>query len=309
MTGYQLRGAGSASTVTLNAPNISQLSLYINNIFVNPEIHKIFIKRIGFSLIRVHRQQNISTSLASTEILLQNLKWPIETMFVGMRPSLQKNDLAHWHKFTQVSLDTFSMPNLITKASSFTAATSGVATSDGTTTAAHTWPVTATTTVTPTFVGASCVAERHTKTVDRLTITSHGVFLYNDLPADFFHQYTTLTYGGPNVRTPDDEGCYMIPFNLYPGTYQPSGHVNVSRAREFYIKYTSSVIGTVVSGTATAGELVVVASAINFLLISDGLTEQQCSTGPQQANALYVGFDTCRGKHWNESLVRQDIIA
>jgi hypothetical protein len=29
----------------------------------------------------------------------------------------------------------------------------------------------------------------------------------------------------------------MITFNLYPGSYQPSGHVNISRAREFYIEF------------------------------------------------------------------------
>lgn len=275
MAGYQLRGAGSAANVTLKAPTISNMCLYINNIFVNPEIHKIFIKRIGFSLIRVHRQQNISTALGDSEILLQNLKWPIETIFVGMRPSAQKNDLAHWHKFTQVSVDTMSLPNLVTKASTFTAATTGVATSDGTTTAAHTWPVTATTTVTPAFVGATCDVERYTKTIDTLRVSAHGVYLYNDMPSEFFHQYTTLTYGGPNVQTPEDEGCYMIPFNLYPGTYQPSGHVNVSRAREFYLRYKSSVIGTVVSGTAVSGELVVVASAINFLKLR-GMYAQKC---------------------------------
>lgn len=55
MIAYQLRGAPLAaaisaggskyspnSAVTLPAPTVSQLSLYINNIFVNPEIHKIF---------------------------------------------------------------------------------------------------------------------------------------------------------------------------------------------------------------------------------------------------------------------------
>ncbi len=39
MVGYQLRGAGSGSNVTLAAPNVSQLSLYINNIFVNPRLN------------------------------------------------------------------------------------------------------------------------------------------------------------------------------------------------------------------------------------------------------------------------------
>jgi hypothetical protein len=132
--------------------------------------------------------------------------------------------------------------------------------------------------VTPTFAQATCKVESSTKTIDRITISAHGIFLYNDMPADFFHQYTTYTYGGPHIQTPEDEGCLLIPFNLYPGTYQPSGHVNVSRAREFYIRYVSSVIGQVVNGTPVAGELVIVASAINFLLISDGSAVLRYST-------------------------------
>lgn len=191
-------------------------------------------------------------------------------MFVGLRPQSQKTDLANWDKFTQVGSDTLSLPNLVTKGSSFVANW----TSTGAAPASGAVPVT----VTPTFHQATGQFPNYTKTIDRITISAHGIFLYNDIPADFFHQYTTYTYGGPNIQTPHDEGCMLIPFNLYPGTYQPSGHVNVSRAREFYIRYVSSVIGQVVSGTPVAGELVIVASAINFLLISDGSAVLRYST-------------------------------
>lgn len=205
------------------------------------EIHKIFIKRIGFTLIRVHRQQNVTASLGENEILLQNLKWPIECMFVGLRPQSQKNDLAHWHKFTKQTETAFDVPGLLADETVF---------ADGT----------------GAYVGkyvldvadrAQVKADVSTKTIDRLTISAHGIFLYNDMPSEFFHQYTTYTYGGPHIQTPEDEGALMIPFNLYQGTYQPSGHVNVSRAREFYIKYSSSVIGQLVSGSPITGELVI----------------------------------------------------
>jgi hypothetical protein len=262
MVGYQLRGGGSASNVTLAAPNVSQLSLYINNIFVNPEIHKIFIKRIGFTLIRVHRQQNVTASLSDHEVLLQNLKWPIECMFIGLRPQSQKSHLADWHKFTKVErpADGLTLPNLVASGSTFSWTSTGTA------------PAAGEVVVTPAFEAAKVDYEKSTKTIDRLTISAHGIFLYNDMPSEFFHQYTTYTYGGPHINTPEDEGALMVPFNLYPGTYQPSGHVNVSRAREFYIRYVSSVIGQIENGSAVSGELVIVASAINFLLISDGLT-------------------------------------
>lgn len=250
MVGVQIRGGGNPLTTTLSTPMVSNMNLYINNIFVNPEIHKIFIKRIGFTLIRVHRQQVISTSLADQEILLQNLKWPIETLFLGLRPVTQKTSLRDWHKFTQITETPVSVSNIVTSAST------GVV--DTTATASTTNPVKFT------FQEAQATALVSTKTIDRITISAHGIYLYNDIPADFFNYYTTYTYGGPHIRTPWDEGALMIPFNLYPGTYQPSGHVNVSRAREFYIRFTSSVIG-VGAPTPVAGEMSITASAINFL--------------------------------------------
>jgi hypothetical protein len=111
------------------------------------------------------------------------------------------------------------------------------------------------------------------RTIDSLTIKAHGIPIYNDFPAGFYNAYVPFHYGGPNIVTPEDVGTLMVTFGLYPGTYQPSGHINVSRAREFYLEYTSSVISSTTEGT-----LVVVASAINFLLISDGSAVLRYST-------------------------------
>ena len=158
-----------------------------------------------------------------------------------MRPVSQKTDPAAWDKFTQVTNTTFPIPNLLSNATTATSISGGGAV-----------------TITPAY--ATATAPVSVKTLDRITVSAHGIYLYNDLPADFFNAYTTLSYGGLNIATPEDEGVLMIPFNLYPGTYQPSSHVNVSRAREFYFKYSSSVINS-----STTGELSICASAINFL--------------------------------------------
>jgi hypothetical protein len=91
-------------------------------------------------------------------------------------------------------------------------------------------------------------------TIDNLTITAHGITIYNNYNNLFYNGYIPYHYGGPNVQSPKDIGAMLIPFNLYPGTYQPSGHINLSRAREFYLDYTSSVIGD-----STPGNLIVVA--------------------------------------------------
>lgn len=40
----------------INVPRIVDTSLYVNNIFTHPAVHAIYLKRIGFSLIRIHRR-------------------------------------------------------------------------------------------------------------------------------------------------------------------------------------------------------------------------------------------------------------
>lgn len=228
----------ATTAVTVTTPTINTFDLYINNIFVNPDIHDIFIARIGFTLVRVHRRQVTNVNKSSDNVLLQQLKWPIETMYVGVRPvvnsavgadtELYANHTNLWHRFGQCTFSTVAAN-----------AVNGVAT-------ASRWL-------------------NEVNHVSRITVSAHGVALYNNLPSTFFNCYVPYLYGGWNVRTPTDPGCFMINFCLYPGTYQPSGHINVSRAREFYLQYDSSYVTA-----GTPAELIVNAVAINFLLISDG---------------------------------------
>jgi len=110
--------------------------------------------------------------------------------------------------------------------------------------------------------------------VNQVSFTAHGIPVYNEIPAHFFNQYIPLTYGD-RVMTPDDPGAYMVTFNLYPNVYQPSGHINFSRAREFYIRFDDTIptngrnLGTPVDSTYAA-DFMASACCINFLLVSDG---------------------------------------
>jgi len=270
---------------------ISRMELYINNIFVNPEIHDIYIKRIGFSLIRVHRFQRNEMSAKEGEQLLSSLKWPIETLYVGFRPryntdSSNLNQWRDWHNLTRL-LDKTS-ENVCRTQTPFIRGFDA----DHDEHAADAVTLTnAVLTITPDDIAhATCTStcDRGTythriKTVDRLTLNAHGITLFGDFPDEFFNEYMPWQYGGYNIVTPDDEGALMINFCLYPGTYQPSGHINVSRAREFYIKYTSSYIGSDANSVDPVQAnphafMIVVAIAINFLLISDGSAVLRYST-------------------------------
>lgn len=305
-------------------PNVQVCELYINNIFVNPEIHDIFIKRIGFSLIRVHRQQSTRTNKSADRILHQQLKWPIETLYMGLRPvdNINVNStklLDSWYVYARTQENDFITCSLANTFNAVQPANMLVPTlSSGTFTSVARGPITFPAFPTPGYLAATgpggvvtvddinkalafqgvdtlydpgafanpliptpaelvsnlpsvyCHASYQTchPTINVLTIEAHGIPLYRDIPSAFFNQYVPFTYGGQHINTPVDCGALMVTFNLYPGSYQPSGHVNVSRAREFYIDFVRNQINGV-DDTSNA-DLVVVAIAINFLLISDG---------------------------------------
>jgi hypothetical protein len=326
-------GSGGGDTGVVPTLTVAECSLFINNIFVNPEVHDIFIKRIGFTLIRVHRLQTTRVKDDNANILLNNMKWPIECMFVAIKPVVNTTDAAFpdnkalqtWHRFSKITdstqdVDGVASCKIDTVAQAEVDAFLAVADAAGTgldqldayaglakTTAAgaalFSLAGAASQVVTPAATSASVFAavqaadqvaandvyhihpvkagecaqvevRKHTPTIDRLSITAHGIDIYKEMPGTFFHSYTPYTFGGHNVASPEDPGAHMITFCLYPGSYQPSGHVNVSRAREFYLRYWSEGAVT----TADPADLIIVASAINFLLISDGSAVLRYST-------------------------------
>lgn len=70
----------------LNVPTIKSIQLYANNIFVHPMIHDLYIKRIGFSLVRVHRRQQQTINSSDPNILMNQYKFPCEYIYVGVLP-------------------------------------------------------------------------------------------------------------------------------------------------------------------------------------------------------------------------------
>ena len=184
MSAYQ--GSPSISLESLD------LDLYINNLFVNSEIHDIFIKRVGFNLIRVFRQQAPTLTQANDEILLNELKWPIEYIMVGARPDSNNTHPDNWHKYSMVQ-------DLPVKQYHSTGHDAG-------------------------WVDSSYTFKQNVALMDRIGIKAHGVKIYDDeFTADFYSTYLPWRYGN-NVVTPEDPGVHMVNFCLYPGEYQPSGH-------------------------------------------------------------------------------------
>lgn len=234
---------------TLSTPQISTFDLYINNMFVLPEVHDIFIDRVAFTLVRVHRRQTQNLNKSSDSIHLVQLKWPIETLMFGFQPTVNRSvnpNVAHrgpeqlssvsshmedWHRYSQVTNRVGVPANTVAGASS------------------------------------ALNIKHEAPHITTLQLHAHGVDLFSVFPANFFNSYIPYQFGGSDVTAPTDPGLYMYSFALHPGKYQPSGHFNTSRARELYLNYTSTFIGSESNRTAT---FFVQAKAINFLLISEG---------------------------------------
>jgi hypothetical protein len=258
---------------TLTVQPTMNAELYINNIFVNPEIHDIYIKRIGFSLIRVHREQTTSiTSSGRSETLLSSLKWPIEYMFAGLRPnfntntSQNSNSWRDWHRFSR-ELSAFP-EGLMSGNYSESLPTSSDNSNDN---------------VVTTFIAPKSIQRSEyfisSNTINQLSLVSHGINIYDITSSSFYNSYLPYRYNDCcNTSSLENEPSLMfINFALFPGSYQPSGHLNISRARETYIVIDST--HTNVSANSSSSYLLIInASAINFLLISDGSAILRYST-------------------------------
>lgn len=248
-------------------PDITNIELYVNNIFVNPEVHDIYIKRIGFSLIRVYRKHVVRTNHDShDEKLLSQLKWPIEYMYIGLQPVWNVNEnnqqqWRDWHRMTK----TVDIVDDVWDLSEVGGGGHGGAAGTGD---HHK-------TIQQTRIG-QIVPNTYVKecpTAKTLSFSAHGIKIHDGFDQKFFSSYNPYHYGGSQICTPSDEGAMMINFSLYPGSYQPSGHMNLSRAREFFASWTTDYVHA-----DTPADFIAIAIAINFLLITDGSAVLRYST-------------------------------
>lgn len=222
------------------SPQITRCDLYTNHIFMMPFMHEIFIKNYGFSLIRVHKRQIKTVSSNAGSIRLNELKWPIETMYVAFRPSSNKTVTQSWHS-----------NNVLSEIQT---------------------PVPVCTGVAPTISINQVVSQLESPSVDTIELNAHGVTLFRDTAVGFYNSYMPYRFG-KHINTPEDPGWFMLNFNFNPGDNDPSGHINVSQAREFYLNYTSSYIDK-----THETELIVLADALNFFLVKNGSAVLRFST-------------------------------
>jgi hypothetical protein len=299
-------------------PDILKCDLYVNNIFVHPEIFNLYRKKFAFNLIRVHRHHKQMCGLDTNEILLHNIKWPVESLYIAFRPRSNLFLSQYWYKNTKLTQKMFKAPIV---AKNYNLVITGTVTSSTTNTAilnatglsavdgAYTtydfvltagsgynddnivenrYTVTAyngTTkqiTISPDWVNdhpdTTTTFELFTPqpainyvtyykeepVIKSMSLVAHGIEIYKDFSQAFYSNYLPFRFGR-TLPAPKERGSYIMNFNLYPDSRHPSGHLNATVARELYLRYTSDVI----SDTYQV-DLIVLAKAINFLLVDRG---------------------------------------
>jgi len=104
------------------APDPSiKVDMYINNIYINPDVHDTLIKQISFNLVRIYMRQNNDLHNASDRIQFTQVKFPIESIFFNIIPDINRDPrepgmLTDWwrsEKVDDVEYNECCMPNFM----------------------------------------------------------------------------------------------------------------------------------------------------------------------------------------------------
>lgn len=231
---------------TYSVPTVAESYLYVNHLFIQPEIETIFRERFKFQLIRVwkvHREKGLRSS--SGDFRLKDLKYPVETLYVGFRPQVNLTNSQQWHRMSNITTNTYK-----------SCVVTGVSTIQ--------------------VNSASYLTNSHV--VSKLALKSHDITIYPETSPQFYADYLPHRYGD-FTKTPNESGWMMFNFNEKPNSYEPSGHFNTSRSRELYLHYTTaSNSGVDVIRDANPVDVIIIARCINFLTFDSGAVALRYAT-------------------------------
>lgn len=219
----------NAPSLQLNQPSAS-FKLYYKCIFLQEDVSKIIMNSQLFDLIRVTREQTGAVLAGdNSNIRPTQLRWPIEYMLVGCSPNGATNDVDLWHKYTSAKRVQVTDRQM-------------VAPFEG-------------------RVDKTKQVVDETPIITKLGIKGHNATLLDDsYEFSFQRKYIPWANASNHFTSFRDAGVVLIPWALSPDRDQPSGHINLTRIREFEMNMTCNV----------AGSYQIVARAMNFLVTSNG---------------------------------------
>lgn len=215
-------------------PKIESCTLYTKHIYINSDIQDIFISKLGFNLIRIHKKVEKTLLYNSDRISIQELKFPIESLYIFFRPEINETGIDNfqtWNINSIANLSYIKTPVIYDNG------------------------------------GVDTLGINNIKYYNEIPIINEFSFEGNDLSTygtqsiNFYDGY--LPYISGHRVMSNNNNIYYLPFNIHAQKQQPSGYINLSKIRELYLEYSSDVIETY-----KPVKLYIYAKALNFLLLS-----------------------------------------
>lgn len=229
-------GCDTARTLDLTNVEI-RVDLYVNTLFTLPEVAQIFQERIGMSLVRVHRKHTQTLSANTGDVLLSDLKWPIEYAVGGVRDDANEDSADYWHLMgrarTRARAQYLTLPVLYY---------------NGTEDQLVARDAVEVTALDPIVSKAGITVEDSTK-------------IYDLQPASFYNAYLPGRYPTETgISAPTDPNLFLFPFCLWPNQRKQTGSLDASAMKRITFNYEASGISS-----SSKAKLIVRCIAINFL--------------------------------------------
>jgi hypothetical protein len=97
--------------------------------------------------------------------------------------------------------------------------------------------------------------------IDSLELRIFDISVRGAWSSDFYSKYIPYHYG-TRMASMTNPGIYIIPFNIYPLSINPSGYIDFTQSRENYLYWTSQNITS-----DDPVDLIIYSRSINFLII------------------------------------------
>lgn len=228
------------------SPEIIKCDLYSNHIFVNKEVEQLFVARLGFRLIRLHKFAELYIDKNSDSVdLAPYVKFAVEDITLYTRPEVNESgidNLNTWWRNAVITNTQIKTPVIFKDIS------------------------------TGSFeIGVNSIKLYEPKPVfTGLKLAYNGSSPHRDDSHLFFTAFTPLV---ANDIVCGDNNMYYISYSMWGKQYQPMGYVNMSTARNIALIYKSTNVESV-----NPVKLYVHATAINFLVYDSNKATLSFST-------------------------------
>lgn len=217
-----------------NIPDIESCTLYTKHIYTNPDIQDIFISKLGFNLIRIYKKVEKYLLNNNDRISIQELKFPIESLYVFFRPEsneLGLDNFQTWYLNSALELNYIKTPIIYD--------VGGVDT-----------------------LGINNIKYyKQNPIINSFRFEANNSSTYGSQSKIFYDGYLPFISGDQIMS--NNNNIYYLPFTFMPQQNQPCGYLNLSKTREIYLEYSSSVIED-----NKPVKLYMYATALNFLLVT-----------------------------------------